>query len=72
MAIVHSLASNQEVQRKAQEEIDRVVGANRVPTLADIDQLPYVQAIVKEGSRWHSVVPLCTLALIFLKITVLS
>jgi cytochrome P450 len=41
-----------EVQKKAQEDLDRVVGANRLPNLDDIDDLPYIRAIVKETIRW--------------------
>ncbi|KAH6919036.1 cytochrome P450 [Coprinopsis sp. MPI-PUGE-AT-0042] len=58
MALIYALASNPEAQRKAQEEIDRVVGSGRLPVFTDVDQLHYVQAIVKEATRWHSVVPL--------------
>lgn len=47
-----------EVQIKAQEEIDRVVGSGRLPTLDDQDNLPYVSAVVKEAWRWHIVVPM--------------
>ncbi|THV04288.1 cytochrome P450 [Dendrothele bispora CBS 962.96] len=47
-----------EVQAKAQAEIDRVVGPNRLPTIADIDQLPYVNALTKETFRIHTVVPM--------------
>ncbi|KAI0299925.1 cytochrome P450 [Russula brevipes] len=47
-----------EVQRKAQEEIDRVVGNSRLPGHLDQDDLPYVQAVVKEVLRWHPVTPL--------------
>lgn len=46
-----------EVQAKAQAEIDRVVGTERLPTLDDRGSLPYVEAIMKETLRWHSVVP---------------
>lgn len=46
------------VQRKAQEEIDRVVGATRVPGVADRANLPYVDAVVKEILRWHPVAPM--------------
>lgn len=45
-------------QRKAQEEIDRVVGPSRLPTIADRDLLPYVEAIIKEVLRWHPVAPM--------------
>lgn len=47
-----------EVQRKAQEEIDRVLGPTRVPGLADRANLPYVNAVVKEVLRWHPVAPM--------------
>ncbi|KAK7427395.1 hypothetical protein QQZ08_006164 [Neonectria magnoliae] len=47
-----------EVQRKAQEEIDRVVGRDRLPTSADRQNLPYIEATVKEVFRWHPVAPM--------------
>lgn len=47
-----------EVQRKAQEEIDRVLGPGRLPTMADRPHLPYVDALVKEVLRWHPVAPM--------------
>lgn len=47
-----------EVQRKAQEEIERVVGPNKLPTFADRERLPYINAIVKEVLRWHPVAPM--------------
>ncbi|KFY98401.1 hypothetical protein V500_01692 [Pseudogymnoascus sp. VKM F-4518 (FW-2643)] len=40
------------VQHKAQEEIDRVVGTDRLPNFDDRDRLPYVSALVKETRRW--------------------
>ena len=47
-----------EVQRKAQAEIDRVVGNSRLPEYSDQDALPYVDAVLKEVLRWHPVTPL--------------
>ena len=47
-----------EVQRKAQEELDAVVGRGRLPTFDDLESLVYIQAIVKEILRWHPVGPL--------------
>ncbi|KIJ05619.1 hypothetical protein PAXINDRAFT_93216, partial [Paxillus involutus ATCC 200175] len=47
-----------EVQRKAQAEVDAVVGAERLPRLDDRDFLPYINAICKEVLRWHIVAPL--------------
>lgn len=46
------------VQCKAQEEIDRVLGPGRLPTVADRTRLPYINAIVKEVLRWHPVAPM--------------
>lgn len=45
-----------EVQRKARDEIDRVIGPGRLPTIADRGRLPYVDAIGKEIFRWHPAV----------------
>ncbi|XP_012279451.1 probable cytochrome P450 303a1 [Orussus abietinus] len=39
------------VQRKAQEEIDLVVGRDRFPALTDRPRLPYIDAIVLESVR---------------------
>ena len=47
-----------QVQQKAQEEIDRVVGNKRLPKMDDHDNLPYVNALVKEVLRWHPVGPM--------------
>lgn len=44
-----------DVKYKAQAEIDRVVGEDRFPTVADRPNLPYIDAIVKEIFRWHPV-----------------
>ncbi|KAI0292203.1 cytochrome P450 [Multifurca ochricompacta] len=47
-----------EVQRRAQAELDDVVGRSRLPTFDDAPHLPYVRAIVKEVLRWRPVAPL--------------
>ncbi|KAJ5980223.1 hypothetical protein N7481_007521 [Penicillium waksmanii] len=44
-----------DVQRKAQEEIDRVFGKAYFPTMADREKLPYTDAVAKEALRWHTV-----------------
>jgi cytochrome P450 len=46
-----------ETQRRAQAELDAVVGRNRVPSFADLPNLPYLRAMVKEVLRWRSVLP---------------
>ncbi|KAK6526453.1 hypothetical protein TWF694_005039 [Orbilia ellipsospora] len=47
-----------EVQAKAQDEIDRVVGTDRLPGFQDRANLPYVEAVLKETLRWNPIGPL--------------
>ncbi|OAG24292.1 cytochrome P450 [Alternaria alternata] len=44
-----------EAQKKAQEELDRVVGKDRLPTWEDEENLPYVRGVIKEVLRWRPV-----------------
>ncbi|GBE86826.1 cytochrome P450 [Sparassis crispa] len=41
------------VQRKAQEELDRIVGRDRLPEFSDEPSLPYVTAVIRELLRWR-------------------
>ncbi|KAG5723754.1 O-methylsterigmatocystin oxidoreductase [Termitomyces sp. T112] len=52
-----AMALNPEVMKKAQAEIDSVVGNDRLPTFQDRQYLPYVDALAKEVFRWNVVVP---------------
>ena len=52
------MATSPSAQLKAQEELDRVVGSSRLPTIDDIENLPYLQAILLELMRWAPVLPL--------------
>ncbi|EJD43339.1 cytochrome P450 [Auricularia subglabra TFB-10046 SS5] len=56
-SFVLALLAHPAVQRKAQAEMDRVVGQERAPTLDDLPMLPYLQAVVKEVHRWRPVTP---------------
>ena len=47
-----------DVLKKAQEEIDSVVGRDRMPTFEDQSSLPYLDALLKETFRWRVGVPL--------------
>ena len=60
MALFLALAMYPEVQKRAQAQIDAVVGTDKLPTFDDLQRLPYVKAIVKEIGRWHSATPLGT------------
>jgi cytochrome P450 len=46
-----------DIQTKAQDEIDRVVGNDRLPGPADRDSLPYLSALQSEVYRWQPVAP---------------
>ncbi|KAF9033182.1 cytochrome P450 [Panaeolus papilionaceus] len=48
-----------ETMRKAQHELDSVVGRDRLPAFSDRDNLPYTNAVALEALRWHAVSPTC-------------
>ncbi|KAI0570369.1 cytochrome P450 [Pyrenophora tritici-repentis] len=48
------IPSHKHVQDMAHEELDRVVGRNRLPTLEDKVNMPYCRAIIKEVERCHN------------------
>ncbi|KAH8077890.1 cytochrome P450 [Cristinia sonorae] len=50
--LVCCLATHPDAQKRAHEEIDRVLGSSRMPVLEDIEQMPYIQAIIKEVQRF--------------------
>ncbi|KAL1813449.1 hypothetical protein ACET3Z_023514 [Daucus carota] len=52
------LVKNPRVQRKAQEELDRVIGSDRIMTEADFSKLPYLQCVAKEALRLHPPTPM--------------
>ena len=52
------MARNPVKQRNAQRELDAVVGSQRLPRMADRDDLPYVNALTKEVLRWRPILPL--------------
>nr|QDO73503.1 PeniB [Penicillium griseofulvum] len=43
--------------RLVQEEVDRVVGADRLPTWDDSPNLPYLHAFIREVQRWRPIFP---------------
>ena len=54
--VAMSLYTN--IQKTAQAELDAVVGPHRFPEFRDRENLPYVNALVKEILRWNPVTPL--------------
>jgi cytochrome P450 len=52
------LICNPEKMKRAQAELDEVVGRNRRVEESDTERLPYLRAVVKEVLRLHPVAPL--------------
>ena len=55
---VKYMMANPDIQDRVQKEIDSVVGRNRLPRLADKDDLPYTAATLLEIQRIVTVAPL--------------
>lgn len=53
-----AMLANPDIQKRAQAELDTVVGRSRVPTFSDVPSLPYIQAMAKETLRWRPPLPL--------------
>ncbi|KAA1093923.1 hypothetical protein PGT21_002897 [Puccinia graminis f. sp. tritici] len=54
---IFACAANPDKVAKAQEELDRVVGRERLPEFSDEDGLVYCGAMVRELLRWRTVIP---------------
>lgn len=52
-----------DIQKQAQKELDDVVGFGQLPTFADRENLPYINAIVKELLRHTPAAPTGTFRL---------
>ncbi|KAF9449661.1 cytochrome P450 [Macrolepiota fuliginosa MF-IS2] len=58
LTFVIAMLTHPDIQRKAQAEIDAVIGLGRLPDSSDIPHLPYLSAVVKELLRWNPITPL--------------
>lgn len=59
-----AMCMHPDVQAKAQEEIDRVVGKDRLPAFEDRRSLPYVEAVYREVMRLDPPIPLGKISLL--------
>lgn len=57
-ALFNILLHHPKVIRKLKEEIDKVVGRSRLPSLEDRDKMPYTTAVIYETLRYVTVVPM--------------
>ncbi|KAG8683681.1 hypothetical protein FRC11_013229, partial [Ceratobasidium sp. 423] len=58
MWFVLAMALYPKAQEEAQREIDEVVGGDRLPTVGDQANLPYIERLLTEIVRWHPSAPL--------------
>ncbi|KAJ7642170.1 cytochrome P450 [Roridomyces roridus] len=56
--LILCLVAYPEVQQRAQAEIDRVVGAERLPSLENVQKLAYIRALILETHRFRPNLPL--------------
>lgn len=54
----HAMTLFPDVQQRAKQELDTVIGCERLITYKDRPLLPYVEALFREVMRWRPVVPL--------------
>jgi cytochrome P450 len=50
--LILALVAYPDTPKKAHEEIDRIVGMDRLPTLDDLEHMPYVLGMILEVSCW--------------------
>ncbi|KAJ7472375.1 cytochrome P450 [Mycena galericulata] len=58
LSLVLVLATYPEYQERARKEIDAVVEGTRLPVLADFQELPYLNALIKETHRFRPQFPM--------------
>ncbi|KAF9477126.1 cytochrome P450 [Pholiota conissans] len=57
-SLFYVLATRPDIQKKGQEEIDRVIGTERLPDFSDRASLPYTDALYRELLRFYPPTPM--------------
>ncbi|KAF9479692.1 cytochrome P450 [Pholiota conissans] len=57
-AWVSAMAQYPDIQKKAQAELENVIGKERLPEFTDMEFMPYLEAVILETQRWHTITPL--------------
>lgn len=55
--ILMLMVLHKDIQKKCHEEIDAVLGSDRVPSLKDKSSLTYIEAVILETQRLYSIIP---------------
>ncbi|CAL1697458.1 unnamed protein product [Somion occarium] len=57
-SFILAMVAHPDVYRRLRDEMDRVVGTDRLPDFDDRDSLPYLECVIKELYRWRVAVTL--------------
>ncbi|QGA15047.1 hypothetical protein EYB26_002703 [Talaromyces marneffei] len=55
---IKALLLNPAAAKRAQQEIDTIVGPDRLPQVDDAPEMPFMEALIEEVLRWQPVTPL--------------
>ena len=58
MVCILNLLVHPEIRSRAREEVDKIVGTDRLPSFEDRDKLPYIECLIQETTRWYPLSPL--------------
>ncbi|KAJ3552424.1 hypothetical protein NP233_g12886 [Leucocoprinus birnbaumii] len=58
MTFILAMLKYPDIQHKVQQELDSVVGSDRLPDFSDRENLPYLTAVLKEVFRWNPIAPM--------------
>lgn len=58
MLFIFAMLFHRDSQKRVQEEIDRVVGRNRLPDFSDRESLPLLECLIQETFRLYHPIPI--------------